>query len=67
MKMKIRILAIVFGVFSWVCYVDGHGYMIQPPQRSSVWREPEFEDIAEKNHNDMELFCGGFQVSGVHN
>ncbi|XP_056009413.1 uncharacterized protein LOC125680015 [Ostrea edulis] len=35
---------------------EPHGYMIEPPQRSSMWRVyPGFPP----NYNDMELFCGG--------
>ena len=39
----------------------GHGMMIDPPQRSSMWRYgfPK----APKNYNDNQLFCGGFSVS----
>ena len=40
--------------------VDGHGYMIDPPNRSSVWRL--FPGQAPQNYNDNELFCGGFSV-----
>ena len=40
----------------------GHGYMYDPPSRSSVWRVgfpvPEYE----KNYNDMQLNCGGREV-----
>jgi len=47
--------------------VDGHGYMIDPPNRSSVWRL--FPGQAPQNYNDNELFCGGFstQYNGVNN
>ncbi|XP_022323006.2 uncharacterized protein LOC111124444 [Crassostrea virginica] len=35
---------------------EPHGYMIDPPQRSSMWRVyPGFTP----NYNDMELYCGG--------
>ncbi|CAC5362915.1 unnamed protein product [Mytilus coruscus] len=33
--------------------------MIEPPNRSSLWRLPEFKPIAEPNYNDNALFCGG--------
>jgi hypothetical protein len=43
----------------------GHGYMYDPPSRSSVWRVgfpvPEYE----KNYNDMQLNCGGREVSSI--
>lgn len=35
---------------------EPHGYMIEPPQRSSMWRV--YEGFTP-NYNDMELFCGG--------
>lgn len=40
--------------------IAGHGYMIDPPGRSSLWR---FFDTALKNYNDNANFCGGFAVS----
>ncbi|VDH96242.1 Hypothetical predicted protein, partial [Mytilus galloprovincialis] len=40
-------------------YVAGHGYMFEPPNRSSLWRLPEFKPIVEPNYNDNALFCGG--------
>ncbi|XP_065927744.1 uncharacterized protein [Magallana gigas] len=35
---------------------EPHGYMIDPPQRSSMWRV--YQGFTP-NYNDMELFCGG--------
>lgn len=43
--------------------VDGHGYMLDPPSRSSLWRVG-FGD-APKNYNDNELFCGGRAVKSI--
>ena len=43
--------------------VDAHGYMIDPPSRSSVWRL--FPGQAPPNYNDNELFCGGFSVNKI--
>lgn len=40
--------------------VAGHGMMLDPPSRSSLWR---IGFDAPKNYNDMELFCGGKDVS----
>ena len=42
--------------------VAGHGRLMQPPSRSSAWRNG-FPTPA--NYNDNELFCGGFWVGGV--
>ncbi|XP_052812695.1 uncharacterized protein LOC128240218 [Mya arenaria] len=40
--------------------IEGHGYMMEPPQRSSAWRYRNDPDgILQKNYNDMGLNCGG--------
>ncbi|XP_046637635.1 uncharacterized protein LOC124315930 [Daphnia pulicaria] len=38
---------------------EGHGYMYDPPSRSSVWRFGFNVPEDQKNYNDMELNCGG--------
>ena len=40
--------------------VLGHGYLMQPPQRSSAWR---YGFPTLQNFDDNTLFCGGFGVS----
>ena len=42
-------------------HVNGHGYMIDPPSRSSVWRLFGTA-VAPANYDDNALFCGGFGV-----
>ena len=42
--------------------VMGHGYMIHPPQRSSMWRA-NFD--TPENYDDNALFCGGYSVSTI--
>nr|XP_022335450.1 uncharacterized protein LOC111132085 [Crassostrea virginica] len=37
--------------------VLGHGYLQEPPSRSSMWR---FGFNTPHNYNDNQLFCGGF-------
>ncbi|XP_022649783.1 uncharacterized protein LOC111245554 isoform X2 [Varroa destructor] len=37
--------------------VEGHGRLMEPPSRSSMWRVG-FK--TPRNYNDNELFCGGF-------
>ena len=37
-------------------YVDGHGRMLDPPQRGSMWR---FGFNVPPNYNDMSNYCGG--------
>ena len=39
--------------------VAGHGHLMDPPQRSSMWR---FGFDVPANYQDNELFCGGFDV-----
>lgn len=40
--------------------VLGHGMMLDPPQRSSMWRY--FGTLVPANYNDMGLNCGGAGV-----
>ena len=42
--------------------VEGHGMLLDPPQRSSLWRDDRFPE-APINNQDSGLFCGGFNVS----
>lgn len=53
-------LLILFCVVAGRVY--GHGLMIDPPQRSSLWRYFPGQGF-EENYNDNELFCGGLSVS----
>lgn len=39
---------------------NGHGRMLEPPARNTLWR---FGFKAPPNYNDNELFCGGIGVS----
>ncbi|XP_015837278.1 uncharacterized protein LOC107397412 [Tribolium castaneum] len=39
--------------------ITGHGMMLEPPNRSSLWR---FNSSAPINYNDNQNFCGGFSV-----
>ena len=40
--------------------VLGHGRLIDPPQRSSMWR---FNFSTPENYNDNQLYCGGAGVN----
>lgn len=43
--------------------VSGHGRMMDPPNRSSLWRLAEYESYNPPiNYDDNQLFCGGFVV-----
>jgi len=57
--MKLQELAPIFlwMLVSMVINVEAHGRMMDPPQRSSMWR---FGFNVEPNYNDNSLFCGGF-------
>ncbi|XP_067652973.1 uncharacterized protein [Haliotis asinina] len=42
-------------------YVDGHGYMLVPPGRSTAWRH-NATDYFHTNYDDNSNYCGGFGV-----
>ncbi|CAL1534238.1 unnamed protein product [Lymnaea stagnalis] len=44
-------------LLTFIALVDGHGRLIDPPARSSMWR---FGFKTPINHDDMSLYCGGF-------
>ncbi|XP_033748370.1 uncharacterized protein LOC117333264 [Pecten maximus] len=41
----------------YVAEVRGHGRLLEPPSRASMWRRGFH---SPKNYNDNQLFCGGF-------
>jgi len=46
-----------------VVAVCGHGRLLDPPGRSTIWKDPDFSRLnLPANYNDNELFCGGYQV-----
>lgn len=62
-------LSIVF-LTALVGNVMGHGYLAEPPNRSTLWRYQDtdpaitpYKSIVVANYNDNQNFCGGFQVS----
>jgi len=59
-------LVVSFGLMGLVIRnVAGHGMLLDPPNRSSIWRfrdsNPAFENATE-NWTDNELYCGGREV-----
>lgn len=55
-KLQILLIAAVCAIAG----VNGHGRLMKPPSRSSVWRIPEFQNQnPPPNYTDNELFCGG--------
>ena len=47
-----------------VARTDGHGRLIEPPSRSSMWR---FGFKTPVNYDDNQLFCGGYDVQWNRN
>ncbi|XKL59299.1 hypothetical protein PGB90_000315 [Kerria lacca] len=45
-------------------YVHGHGRLMEPPARNSMWR---FGYPNPVDYNDNELFCGGYSVQWLQN
>lgn len=46
---------------------EAHGRLMEPPNRSSVWRDSRFDSYnPPKNYNDMELFCGRGNLQEDH-
>ena len=57
---------LILGGFA-VVLVQGHGRLLEPPPRSSLWRYPKDYPGAEVNYNDNALTCGGFPVCNIPN
>lgn len=57
----LHILALIMGV---VGLTKGHGRLMDPPARNSMWR---FGFPNPVNYNDNELYCGGFTVQWEQN
>ncbi|XP_057377318.1 uncharacterized protein LOC130698646 [Daphnia carinata] len=54
---SVLLFVVIFS--SNIVNVDSHGYMYDPPGRSSMWRVGFSVPEDSKNYNDMELNCGG--------
>lgn len=54
---RLWVIVLLFGCV--VVGVLGHGMMLDPPNRSSLWR---YNSSFPINYNDNENFCGGFGV-----
>jgi len=56
-KLLIASLCVVAFV---VVGINGHGRFMKPPNRSSIWRVPEFAgQNPPANYDDNQLYCGG--------
>ncbi|KAH3884486.1 uncharacterized protein LOC127832630 [Dreissena polymorpha] len=47
-----------------VTLIRGHGRLVEPPSRSSMWR---FGFKTPVNYNDNQLYCGGYDVQWKQN
>lgn len=56
------ILVVVVMVTELLSSVTGHGYICDPPGRSSMWRKECGGFSTPSNVNDMGLNCGGLEV-----
>jgi hypothetical protein len=45
-----------------IAFALGHGRLISPPGRSSMWR---YGYNTPANYDDNQMFCGGFYVSFI--
>lgn len=57
--MKYYIYILYVAISNWFSEVKGHGRLIDPPSRSSMWR---YGYNNPPNYNDNQLYCGGAQV-----
>jgi len=47
-------------LLGYIALVHSHGRMMKPPNRSSIWRVPEFSgQNPPANYDDNALYCGG--------
>jgi len=57
--VKFALIIALAVIAAFVIHADAHGRFIKPPNRSSIWRFPEFAgQNPPANYNDHELCCG---------
>ena len=61
-KMMTFYLILVVVMVTELSSVTGHGYICDPPGRSSMWRKECGGFSTPSNVNDMGLNCGGLEV-----
>ena len=59
-------MAIMFGLLlflaTYVLSINGHGYLLDPPARSTAWLvDPAFKGCCTYTDH-MGMYCGGLQV-----
>lgn len=62
MSSKLKFCALLLTLF--VNEISGHGMMMDPVNRASRWR---VDGSTPRDYNDMEGFCGGFNVQWGQN
>lgn len=61
MMLKQAFVVVLSLTMTQLRLADGHGYVLDPPQRSSIWRvHPSWGTPV--NYDDNQLFCGGASV-----
>ena len=58
--MQLYSSILIVTLFNWWKEIEGHGRLVDPPSRSSMWR---YGFKNPPNYNDNQLYCGGVQVS----
>lgn len=61
MKLILLVAIVVVNLFDGI---SGHGYLLDPVNRASRWR---VDGSTPRDYNDMEGFCGGFNVQWGQN
>ena len=57
--MQLYSSLLIVTLFNWWKEIEGHGRLVDPPSRSSMWR---YGFKNPPNYNDNQLYCGGVQV-----
>ena len=60
MRILLDVVACVLHVACFWVLSEGHGRLMEPPSRSSMWRLGYDTPV---NYADNQLFCGGYSVS----
>lgn len=61
MMIEVYLISVLV-VVDLISKIAGHGMLLDPPGRSSMWRAGFPTPI---NYDDNSLFCGGFMVSSI--
>ena len=56
---RIMCFCVLFALCVTLSSVEGHGRLIEPPSRASMWRYGYDTPV---NYADNQMFCGGYTV-----